>query len=261
MGALFTEPGDPISSTGNLLIRTAKFPGALYLRGVPDEAWTLRTSIALLCQRKVAGKPVPVSKDTALVQEKALLHRFRRHTYEERGRVLSEWESLFLARHHGLPVRLLDWTTNPLVALYFACICGEEPSTNGAIWLFERTYDVPEIDVFKVKSPFDIEGVRIVQPFYPTRKMTAQSGLFTIHGDPWEDLDKLVPGSFETDILRGEKWVVCREAKQSIVAELMRLGISARTLFPDLSGLVRGLIETEAFRKPEYDKASFKAFV
>ena len=262
MSQLFSIEVRPIRSVSDLVGRVAQLPGALYLRGQPDENWGLRPSIARLDQKKVAGKAVQVAKDTAGVQEKALLHRFRRHTYEERGRVLTEWEALFLARHHGLPVRLLDWTTNPLVALYFACVCEDEPTTNGAIWTFERTYDVLEINVFEVASPFEIKGVRIVQPFYPTRKMTAQSGLFTIHGIPWEDLATVErSASLITDILKGQKWIVPKEAKQGILGELMRLGISARTLFPDLTGLAQGLLETEVFRKPEYDKPSFKAFV
>ena len=49
-------------------------------------------------------------------------------------KTLSNIEKLTYMQHYGCPTRLLDITTNPLVALYFACV-GEE-NTDGVIYVF-----------------------------------------------------------------------------------------------------------------------------
>jgi hypothetical protein len=53
-------------------------------------------------------------------------------------------ETYLLAQHHGLLTRLLDWTTNPLAALYFAAT--GEPDHDGAMYVINPRFYIPNTD-------------------------------------------------------------------------------------------------------------------
>ena len=93
------------------------------------------------------------------------------------------------AQHYGVPTRLLDWSRNPLVALYFAC--RDQKEKDGKVWLLHaRNYDraYPEktaaITDKTRKEILDklIQGEKccnypmLYTPFYVDPRMSAQSG-------------------------------------------------------------------------------------
>jgi hypothetical protein len=75
-----------------------------------------------------------------LEYERALINAFKQNAVQfVDQRPQSEWEWLFIARHHAVPTRLLDWTESPLIGLYFATHSIDIPTKNdrkdGALWL------------------------------------------------------------------------------------------------------------------------------
>jgi hypothetical protein len=70
--------------------------------------------------------------------EQKMFVEFKRRYPDQSANHKTIYEWLTLMQHYGLPTRLLDWSSNLLVALYFCC--SDSQDKDGALFVFDPTY-------------------------------------------------------------------------------------------------------------------------
>lgn len=155
----------------------------------------------------------------------------------------SDWEWLALAQHHCLPTRLLDWTINPLIGLWFAvCKSEKEKSGNGVVWMFKPSEEAIASEGYVLKTPPNkITKTMVFTPTHITPRIRAQAGCFTIHLYQKRQLSFL-PLERQAKYKRVlSKLVIPSNSFASIRFDLDRVGVNEASIFPDMDGLCRHL--------------------
>jgi hypothetical protein len=223
-------------SVSDLLSKVAKYyagDATVLFRGQADASWDLVPRLGRTKFRRQAIRDLPEI-------ELDLLSEFERLSvpYVSGRGLTSMWDKLALAQHHGLPTRLLDWTTNPLVALWFAV---EAPATGveAAVWAF----DVREADLANYDDePLELKRTQVFKPKHHDPRIVAQGGWFSAHRYI-EDGDKLSKLNTVTAMKgRLRKFTIAPSTFYQVRRELARCGINRAALFPDLQGLCGHLL-------------------
>jgi hypothetical protein len=208
-------------------------PLILLFRGQKDSTWDLLP--------RIGRKDLKFIGPEFLQEEAEIIDEFQRlsRPYIGIDLISDPWDLLALAQHHGLPTRLLDWTSNPLVALYFAFFEKDDRIKDRMVWMLAM--NKTEIADCKAHTPFNNPKTVVFKPNHITQRLISQNGWFTVHRFIKESNSFVKLNKNKDYKTRLFEFPISNNAREDILTRLDRLGVNEFTLFPSLDGLSRYL--------------------
>lgn len=234
------------------LTQHGRYRSNYIFRGVGNKGWGLETSLQRMGNHAAAI-------------ERPLLRNFLK--YAGPGEVASDalLFQLALAQHHGLPTRVLDWTTSPRVASHFALSNEKHFDVDGAIWCIDVAnarrvlpstlgailteedafvFSVEMLNRFKSLSEFDAidrkgEFVIFFEPPSLDGRIVNQGAVLSMMPGPEFDLKTYILRPENKDLVK--RIIIPAKIKWELRDKLDQDNVSERMLFPGLDGTARFL--------------------
>lgn len=181
---------------------------------------------------------------------------------------------LEIAQHYAVPTRLLDFTENPLVALYFAC--SGSADCNGSVWVLnEPVYNQRFFNISSIVNPLQsynafvkilndevvhqdyqlhtdpklyYQTPWIYKPYYRQERMNTQESVFMLWAADRRKLTDMIPAECYMDIdesvSNAQSGILCpiiipRESKKLLLDQLDSCGVNEKFIYPGIDGIGR----------------------
>lgn len=229
----------------------------LFFRGHADKQWLL----------------LPAVFRNSIYDERTIILDYKQAFVKDCDYLSSMERILIEMQHHLIPTRLLDWSISPLVALFFACSSKESDDKDAIVYALnpwdsykklKPNKSVPtyyqeimrqarlcaalnwtfeEICKFvKVKFNYDINSRELEEPLpiigrYMDERVKTQQGCFTLWGTNKLKLDLFT--IYKSNL---NSFEIAAKYKPEILRILARLGVCEFTVFSDLEGMSKTVI-------------------
>jgi hypothetical protein len=180
-------------------------------------------------------------------KEEEIYRKYRQIVHRIQPQKKGDWETLFDMQHNWIPTRLLDWSENLGIAVYFA-VKYNDRKADMAIYLLDplglNRYSqkdaipiIPDepmgldyVTQYLKKNPYPPQFPMAIRPNFSNDRMVAQRGLFTIHGDELTPIEQLCPRAIT-------KVTVSKDVIDEANDFLEIANINEYTVFPDINGV------------------------
>lgn len=239
-----------------------RFRSRFAYRGMDNESFSLNTTLMRLGGNYNELEP-------------HLIRNFSKYAYRDVVEKDNLWHWITIAQHHGLPTRLLDWTSSPLVAAHFATANIDKFDSDGVIWMVKyqgaHAYLPDELQDVLRSEGANLFTIKMLSRTIPGLKELANLAKdpFPIFLEPPSIDDRIVNqhslfSLFSRADISVNQWlsdkkelwkkvIIPSSLKWEVRDKLDQSNITERVLFPGLDGLSQWLKRYYSPNKEQID--------
>jgi len=162
-----------------------------------------------------------------------------------------------LAQHHGVPTRLLDWSSNAMVACYFAAaglVNQQHPAKREDIIASEKRIALFGFSFDSNRKDLNYRHIHV--PGSTSPNLAAQGGSFVLVNNSGRRGENFTPDVCLEDNLVGSEALVKLTLPVQFAGDLLnrchQFGVSAASVFPGYDGVAKAVMEgnlADSFRE------------